>query len=120
MKRSRPGQHFVEDRAEAKQVGAVIGGVSANLFRGHVTNRAQHNARFRAPGQSGCAGTECFRLLDEFGEAEVKNLDAPIFGDEQVLWFEVAVDDTLLVGRSQAVSDLNSVINCLAEWHGDT
>ena len=53
--------------------------------------------------------------MHELGQAKVKDLDAPVFGDEEVLRFEVAMDDALLVRCRQAMSDLNPEVDGLAD-----
>ena len=55
--------------------------------------------------------------LGELGEAEVENLDLAVFGDEEVLGLEVAVDDAFFVGGGQAVGDLGSDLKDLADGH---
>ena len=47
------GEHLVEDGAEREDVRAVVGGQAAHLLRGHVADRAEHDAGVgrRAPGR---------------------------------------------------------------------
>jgi len=52
--------------------------------------------------------------LGELGEAEVKNFGAAIFGDENVFWLQVAMDDAFFVRGSEAVGDLQRVVESLA------
>ena len=54
------------------------------------------------------------RLVHQLGQAKIQNLDAPVFGDENVLRLQVTVDDALLVRRRQAVGDLYAIFNCFA------
>jgi hypothetical protein len=56
--------------------------------------------------------------LHQFREAEVENLEMPVFGDEEVLRLEVAMNDAFLVRRCQSMRDLNAVINRFAnrDW----
>ena len=55
--------------------------------------------------------------LREFGQAEVQNLDSPVFGDEKIFWLEVAMNDSFFMGRGQAMRDLQSIVESLA--HGE-
>ena len=78
------------------------------------------------------------KLLDRnhLGQTEVQNLGIAAFGHEDVRWFDVAVDNTLLVRRFECVRhldgdfnhpvdgkgvSLNQVLQCFAvhELHGD-
>src|ERR1051326_5654603 len=47
MERAAAGQHVVKYPGKRKDVGAVIDGASANLFRRHVTGRAHDRAWVR-------------------------------------------------------------------------
>ena len=55
--------------------------------------------------------------LDQFCEAEVEDLDPAVFGDEQILRLEVAMNDAFVVRCRQSVSDLDGVIECFANRH---
>ncbi len=52
--------------------------------------------------------------LNQFGQAEVQDLDPPVFREEQILRLEVAMNDPFFVGRGQAMCDLQGVIQSLA------
>jgi hypothetical protein len=54
----------------------------------------------------------------ELGQAEVKNLDPSIFGEEQVVRFQVTMDDAFLVRCCQPARDLLGKFNRLAYRHG--
>src|SRR5687767_2722989 len=49
----------------------------------------------------------------QLGQTEVENLDAAVAADEDVLWFQIAMDDALFVGSSECVGDLPRVIDGL-------
>ena len=53
--------------------------------------------------------------LRQFGEAEVENFYAAIFGDEQILGLEVAMDDAFFVGGGESVRDLHGVVESFAQ-----
>ncbi len=40
--------------------------------------------------------------LNQLRQTKVENLDAPVFGDEKIFRFEVAMDDAFLMRRRQA------------------
>jgi hypothetical protein len=46
--------------------------------------------------------------------SEVEDLDAPVFGDEEVLRLEIAVNDGLVVRGGESMSDLHRVIDGFA------
>src|SRR5262249_59798606 len=52
--------------------------------------------------------------LDELGEPEIQDLHAAVRGEEDVLGFEVAVDDPLVMSRGEAVRDAERVLDELA------
>ena len=63
-------------RAEAEDVGAVIGPMSAHLLRRHVANRAQHHAR-RVPASGRSSSRVAgLRRSQEPGQPEVEDLRA--------------------------------------------
>jgi hypothetical protein len=63
--------------------------------------------------RGGVAGEIGFGLR-EFGETEIQNLHAPLAGHENVFGLQVAVNDSLLVGRSQSAGDVLAVVNRFA------
>ena len=98
--------HFVEDQAEAPDVGAVIDDLAAGLLRRHVGDRAHHDALPRA-GHRGHVRLRCGRRL-HLGEAEVEHLHAIARADEDVGGFDVAVDDARAMRGVQRVGDLDA------------
>ncbi len=94
--RRTPRAHRVQHAPQAEQVGAGIDGVSLRLFGRHVLRRAGH-----------FAGAGHADVIHGPGEAEVGDLhplDAVL--QQDVRRFDVAVDETLLVGRRQSRRDL--------------
>ena len=112
--RAAPCEEFVKDRAKRKQVGAMIDRQSAHLFRRHVPDGPQHDARF---GRRWCGSQHaCGNGLipRQLRQAKVENLDAIVAGDENVLGFQIAMGDPLFVGRGKPVRDRQRQLNRLA------
>ena len=51
---------------------------------------------------------------DQFGDAEVENLDPPVSRDEQVVGLHIAVDDALVVRGRESRSHLARVVDGFA------
>ncbi len=49
--------------------------------------------------------------MRQLRQAKIENLDPAISGDEQVLWLEVSMHNSLFVRCRQTMSDLHSVID---------
>ena len=50
----------------------------------------------------------------EFGQAEIEDLDSAIFRDEDILGFQIAVNDSFFVRGGETLRDLYGVIDCFA------
>ena len=77
--RSLPHHHLVQDRAEGKNISAMIGRQSPHLFRRHVAHSSHRYAR---DGQRRRHIRQGFLRLHYLRQPEVQNLDTPVFGDE--------------------------------------
>ena len=94
----------------------MVGRFTQHLLRRHVSCCAE--------GRPGLGAELCrtgrrllvrlFRRAAQLGESEIQNFDPPGPGDEQVLWLEVAMDNSLVVGGCQALKDLERVFGRLA------
>ena len=103
----------MKDGPEREDVGALIGRLSADLLRGHISHRTQHGAGERLENcRSGISSVT--RRQDagggqELGDTEIDDLDPAVRRHEQVFGFQIAVHDALLVGRGQTARDLRRV-----------
>jgi hypothetical protein len=87
---------------------------SAHLFRRHVPDRPQHDARF---GRRWCGSQHADGnglIPRQLRQTKVENLDAIVAGDEHVLGLEIAMGDALFVRHRQAVRDRQRQLNRLA------
>lgn len=93
------GEHFVDDDAEAVDVGAVIdvAGIFV-LFGGHVGGAAERTA---GHGESEIA----VRVADEASDAEIGDFHATAGIEQDVFRFDIAVPDALGVGGLERVAD---------------
>ncbi len=108
-------EHFVQHRAERKNVGPVIDGASPGLLGRHVADGSQNDAI----GGLSWRGREHAHTtrrvaLDEFGETEIQNLRQAVGGDEQVLGLEIAMEDAPRVSGRKAAGDLHANLDRLA------
>ena len=101
----RPLDHFVENQAEAPDVGAVIHGLAAGLLRRHVGGCSHHDTLPRA-GNRGHVRLRCGRPA--LGEAEIEDFHVVARPDEDVGGFDIAVDDARGVRGVQRVGDLRA------------
>ena len=112
MESTLAGNHFVENRAERKQVGALVGNFPANLLGRHVAGRAHHEASIRDYlDGGGISGRVGLFGLSQLGQAEVENLRASVFRDEDVFRLQVAMNDAFVMGGRESARDLQGVIH---------
>ena len=57
-------------------------------------------------------------ILRQLCQSKIQYLDTPVFGDENIFRFQVAVDNSLLMRRRQPVRDLHSILDRLTLGHG--
>ena len=98
-KRPSSGQHLVQHGAERENVGARIDGQPPHLFRRHVADGSDDDARARDRLE---ARHLCFDRHLLPGEAEIENLQPRVAREEEVVGLDVAMDDALFVRRGQA------------------
>jgi hypothetical protein len=100
------GEHLVEDRAEREEIGPRVGGPALGLLGRHVGWSPDDRTSLGEPESlSLVAGRGAVGAL--FRESEIKQLDHPILGDEDVRRLEVAMDDALEVRRLERRCNLD-------------
>src|ERR1700761_8981006 len=96
----------------------MIDSFPAHLLWSHVTHGAHDCPRVCGAG----LGCVTIRLLGwrlhKLGKAEIKDLDPAVFGNEQILRFQVAMNNSLLMGGCQCMSYLHGVACGLADGDG--
>ena len=55
--------------------------------------------------------------LRKLGQAEIENLDAPVFGQENILWLKITMSDALIVRSRESAGHLQSVVGGFARRH---
>ena len=116
-KRPLAARHFVEDGAEAEEVGACIELLTARLLGRHVRNRSNGDAGSGQDvlrdatdgGKSGYANGfgDAVVVVSHLGETKIENFDVTAPGDEDISRLHVAVNNALAVSGIEAVYDLN-------------
>lgn len=106
-------EHFVQDAAESKKIGAAVDLLSPDLLGRHISDRSHHLpfrrvAHFRGAFRHGLG----FRL-QQLGQAEIQDLNRPILGQEQVFRFQVPVNDASLMGDRQSAGNLQGQLDRL-------
>jgi hypothetical protein len=115
-KERRPaGEHLEEDGAKGEDVGAMIGGLAAGLFRREVGDGADDGAG-RGLGDGIGLAIETGSVFVEPRQAEVENLHHAVAGDEDVLRLEIAMGDAALMGGGQPLRDLMSPVERAADF----
>lgn len=74
----------------------------AHLFRRHVGDRSDDGAAHRRQLRRRLARSKSEQLC----EAEIENLQPAVIQQEQVLRFEITVEDAVLVRGSQSLREL--------------
>ena len=101
--RLAPCQGLVEDDPEREDVGPVIDLAPVYLLGGHVADGAQRHARCRVR-ESGLTLSNVRR--DNLCEPEIEDLRRPGVRDQNVVGFQVAMDDALRVRGVESARDL--------------
>ena len=100
-KRRRAHQHLVEHTPQAVEVRRGAQRVTHRLFGAHVERRADRGAGL---------GQLFAGLGGGLGDPEVGD-EGVATGEQDILWFDVAVDDVPFVGVPQGVGDLQRDMN---------
>src|SRR5437660_2373185 len=118
MKRPLPAEHLVKDHSEREDVGAMVDTLAAHLFGRHVANRPHNDAGigvhahrfgFRFPIYFACKSR-----TSQLRQTKIKNLDAAISHDEEIIRLEIAVYDALLMRGRETFGDLQRIFDRLA------
>ena len=106
-----PGDHFVQNRPQRKNVGTGIGRLTPDLLRGHVSYRAEHDAGGGGHHLHGRALVRRRLRPRQFRQSKIENLYPPIVGDEDIFRLQIAMNDPFVVRRRQALRDLRAVVD---------
>ena len=106
----RPGEHLVKDRAERKDVGALVERLAPRLFGRHVGRGAENDAGVghgRGHCGVGSRTLAVFRITFVGArQTEIQDLDGAVGSEFDVGWFQIPVNDPLIVRRLQPRGDL--------------
>ena len=114
-----PGEHFVEDRAKRKDVGAVVGGFPTYLLRGHVPggSKDQTGAGRRRGDEVRDASVRVW-TLDQLRKPEVEDLRTALGSHEDVVRLQIAVNDAFGMCSRETKRDLCGEVRRLAKGKG--
>src|SRR5262245_48885399 len=93
-------QHFVQDTAEGKNIGALVDRATFRLFRRHVRRGSEDHAGLR------CCEAESWRVgkvrlpglgFEGFSQSEVEYLHPPVWCDLHIGRFQVSMNDSFFV-----------------------
>ena len=99
-KRRLPGEHFVDHGTERPDVGALVERVSHRLLRRHVGGCTDRNS---------WAGQRT--VTTELRQAEIDDFRCAVCCNYYVGWFDVSVNNIILVCGTQTSSDLTGDID---------
>lgn len=112
--RRGPGHDFVEHRAQAEHVGALVAvaDLPPRRLRGHVGHRTDGRARLAAPtlprdGLDAVAQHE--------GKPPIDDIHRPVLADHDVVGLEIAVNHPPAVRERHRVADLEEYLQPLAK-----
>src|SRR5437016_1819465 len=108
------GKYLVDNGPEGEDVRAMVDSLATNLLRRHIAGRAHDHAGIGSRGLSRRVAVAVLLGLHQLRETKVENLDAAVFGDEEVLRLEIAVNDALVVRGGQSMGDLDAVVDGFA------
>ena len=119
LERLASADELEENAPEGEEVGALVHGFRANLLGRHVAGRSEERPGLRSPGESRCSRPTRRRSRAgvELREAEIEDLHVPVGGHEEVLRLQIAVQDSLFVGRREAAGDLGHPVERAALRH---
>ena len=108
-------QHLEQHTPERPDVGPSIDRFPSRLLGGHVGGSAHHDA---GRGHRRGHGRRRRGIVDEFRsqrlrQSEVEHLHHAVVANFDIGWFQIAMDDPLLMRRFQRLSDLFGNGQCL-------
>src|SRR5205823_7903173 len=115
-----PGYHFVQNHADAPDIGPVINMRAARLLRRHVTNGSQYRSQV---GLSEChRSCSVRRSLGEGGfgklcNPEVEHFHVSVRPEHDVLRLDVAMDNAGFVGGGERTRHLDRGVNSFTQLH---
>ena len=133
---SRPGQHFVDHRAEREQIASGVELLPQDLFRRHITERPENrpisgHVHIVGPGRRGSVGfarargaagcdlglrkTE-IRVPAQFREPEIEQLHAAR-REHDVRGLQIPVHDAVAMRVVERAGDLHRIRKCLVHRH---
>ncbi len=112
-----PANHFVQNTSVAENIGKLIRWLAPDLLRRHVADGAQHHAGISLSGGHAVHSFGLCVRTAQLRQSEIQDFQAPVFGDEYVFRFQVAMRNALIVRGGQPVGQLHRQLHCFASSH---
>ncbi len=102
VERDTARDHLIERDAEGVDIGSCVRKAASDLLRRAVVDRTH---RVCADRVGGCRARD----------AEIRDLDLSVCGNDDILRLHIAVNDALVMGGRKAHADLNGDAGCLPD-----
>jgi len=117
-----PSSHFVENHSKGKKIGARVEFFAKGLLGRHVGDSTESGSGTgELVGIGGQRGQliggvfERFRRGD-FGQTKIEDFGVAAFGDEDICWLDVAMDDALGVCGIESIGNLDGDVEKAFEF----
>ena len=116
LERARASRHLVKHDAEGPDVAGHVHGLAAQLLGRHVRQRTDRDSSLRQRGMHLRHGGCHLRIDGALRQTEIEHLHAAIRCNDDVVAFQIPMDDAALVRVGQRIGQLTPVVRDLLVW----